>query len=250
MGIINWASFYLESKLKKVNSEKSSFLLSRRRVENMTFSEVNRICTLKDPKKIYGIVTVYANEKFNNKNTNYRMTEAQQELVVNTIFNSKGDTQFAEACVTFTKLSTGTFDVKDGIIENIIHTLANTEKDYQARYSGRIARTEYFQHQPYFFDLVRFIANVETLERIRDIYDKIIMLMESEFSDEEVGASIIKFITNNKQGGNESTCLKPYDDSKSAVIEFLTGKEAYSRGTSKPKIKIKTLHHASGGRPK
>jgi len=268
MGVINWASLYLESKLRKVSSEKSSFLLSRTRVEDMTFTEAKRIKQLKDPKKIYEMVSVYADDKFDNRNGEHKLSNSRQNVIVNMIFFSKGDTQFIEACKTFcSTTSTNKSDLKNLAIESVIFSLTNSKYDYQARYAGRVARDPYLREQPYCAGLVKTIADIEPIEKCRDAYDYIVRLFESDYSEALIAKYIMELIIKKDKVLEESVNIsknqeqinddkdvdyKPVSD-RTAIIEFIDDKPCYSHGTSRPRIKIKsinTLPSTYGVRPR
>jgi hypothetical protein len=155
-------------------------------------------------------------------------------------------------------MGTGTFDVKDCVIESVTYSLTRLENDYQAKYAGRIARNLELRKHSCFAALVRTISDIEPLEKIRDTYDYIIRLIESDYSDELVSKYLIELIKRNIKSFEEAE-IHFYDTDfngcnlaieRAAIIDFIAGKPCYSHRIQKPKVKVKTLNHAYGVRPK
>jgi hypothetical protein len=158
---------------------------------------------LKKKERESALLLVYADEKFSGENSVF--TEEEKIEIIDIILSSKGDIQFLEACRTFCEIKTSNFESKtfgdittpkNLIILKVIKYIAHSKNDYQARYSGELARDGLLQEVPCYTDLIRCMSKVESEETATNFNSYVQRILDDvdEYSNYQVPINLERSI--------------------------------------------------------
>lgn len=252
---INWAEELVRPKFGELKGIEDPFFATKR-VNEMTLMEAIRVASLRGWGKALAITSVYADEKFNSEDNNKRMWSGQQENIISIIYASKSIYNFRKACSAFCGISPDVVDINSGVIEKVVKTVADAEQEFQADYCYRAACN--FGSFKDFPHIVSYLSHTENAHEASKAYGKFYNLMSLGLDEEATAKEVRNIMTTSSKNmqmqinDGEDTVDKPITD-KTAIIEFFDDMPCYSRGTSRPRIKIKsinTLPHTTGVRPR